>query len=488
MAISGRETDRYCAKPSVSSQMYQTFFELMNEGGLTLDSMGRIHHCNPCFAMMMREPIDSLRGRCFYERLSSAGRDRVRRALDLGRADAFEGILYTMVGDELPVLLSLAPVDAIDQRMTCVAVTDLSEQRSVVDSLRRSEEFGRGILNSMNDGIIVLDASGTIIAENDSWRRYVLESSDRGRETGEAFRIGSDYILICEELARKSYPGAREVCDGIKSVLAGELPAYMFEYPGHTMRGDRWFILNVMPLGAGHRGVVISHCDISRRKKAEDEIRMALQEKSILLRELYHRTKNNMAMIIAMLDMQSSGFEDAGMRDAFLEAEDRIMSMALVQELLYDSENLSRINLRDYIGELIDHLMESYQAVASNVRTCLELNDVFLPVEIAIPCGMILNELISNALKYAFDRVGTGTIKVVLSRGEDSRIGLVVSDDGKGVPAGFDFRRDGGLGLQTIFLLGEGQLHGSVEFLSRGGVECRFEFSDAYERSGRFEG
>jgi len=371
--------------------------------------------------------------------------------------------------------------------MPCVAVTDLSEQRSVIDSLRRSEEFGRGILNSMNDGIIVLDASGTIIAENDSWRRYVSESSDGGRGTGEDIRVGRNYILIYEELARKSYPGARDICDGIKSVLAGELPAYMLEYPGHAARGDRWFILSVMPLGVGRSGVVISHCEISQRKKAEDEIRMALQEKSILLRELYHRTKNNMAMIIAMLDMQSSGFEDAGMRAAFLEAEDRIMSMALVQELLYDSENLSRINLRDYIGELIDHLMESYHVVAANVSTCLELNDVFLPVEIAIPCGMILNELISNTLKYAFGRGGTGTIKVVLSRGEGSRIELIVSDDGKGVPAGFDFRRDGSLGLQMIFLLGEDQLHGSVEFLSRGGVECRFEFSDAYERSGCFE-
>jgi PAS domain S-box-containing protein len=218
--------------------------------------------------------------------------------------------------------------------------------------------------------------------------------------------------------------------------------------------------------------------DITERKQAEQQIRKALSEKETLLHELYHRTKNNMGMINALLGLQAGHSDDENLKRAFAEAQDRIISMALVHEKLYETKDLSHINLKDYILGLARLLMDSYGISQGRVALAFDMDDVLISIDIAIPCGLILNEIITNAIKYAFPSGRSGTIRVDLHRSETGAIRLLVSDDGVGVPPGFDARRDGRMGIQTILELAERQLEGEVHVSTEKGVAYRMEFAD----------
>ncbi len=215
-----------------------------------------------------------------------------------------------------------------------------------------------------------------------------------------------------------------------------------------------------------------------KREQAEDRLKHALAEKTTLLQELYHRTKNNMQVICALLDFQAAYIESERALQAFAETKKRIQSMALVHQKLYQSQDLSRINLREYIQDLAALLMQSYQIPHSKVTLVYDMEDVWVLIDTAIPCGIILNELISNALKYAFPGDRQGEIHVRLVCEDDATIELQVADNGVGVPENFDFRHDGQLGLQNVLALGEMQLQGQVHFEKQAGVTCRLSFKD----------
>jgi len=219
--------------------------------------------------------------------------------------------------------------------------------------------------------------------------------------------------------------------------------------------------------------------DITGPRQAEEDTRRSLTEKEILLRELYHRTKNNMNTIIAMLDLQARLTDDPRLTQAFTVAQDRILSMSLVHERLYKSKDLSRIDLKDYIGDLVSHLSDTYGIADGRISIACELEPVSVMIDSAVPCGMVLNELISNAIKHAFPDDRAGVIRVGLAYDADGLIRLEVADTGVGVPPGFDFRRDGRLGTQAIFSLVERQLDGRVSLDTGEGVAWRFEFRDA---------
>ncbi len=218
--------------------------------------------------------------------------------------------------------------------------------------------------------------------------------------------------------------------------------------------------------------------DISEQRLSEERIRKSLAEKETLLRELYHRTKNNMAVIIALLDLQARSFSDEHLREEFVEAENRIRSMALVHQKLYEAQDLSHINLKEYLGELVTLMLQSYCVTPARIALRYEMDDVSVLFDSAIPCGLIANELISNALKYAFPAGTEGEIRVGLRALAGGEIELSIADNGKGFPPGFDLRRDGQLGLQNIFILAERQLQGQVVFSSAQGVACTIRFRD----------
>ncbi len=225
--------------------------------------------------------------------------------------------------------------------------------------------------------------------------------------------------------------------------------------------------------GVSHfQGVVM---DITERKQAEEMIRSALAEKVVLLKEIHHRVKNNLQIISTLLDLQAESLRDEGALRAFRESQDRIRAMALVHEKLYRTENLSSIDFAGYIESLTTHLYNSYAIDPERVSLSIDAGDVRLGIDQAIPCGLIINELVSNALKYAFPGDSVGGIIVRFQGGGGGPVLLTVADSGVGLPDGLDFRSGETLGLQLVRMLVK-QLRGEVALdNSRGACfEIRF--------------
>jgi two-component sensor histidine kinase len=224
--------------------------------------------------------------------------------------------------------------------------------------------------------------------------------------------------------------------------------------------------------------------DITERKRAEEMVRQSLREKEILLREVYHRTKNNMNVIIALLSLRGESSGDATVVQTFKDIENRIKAMALVHQKLYQSQDLSRIDMREYLSDLSSLLVKT--AAGSNGRMAMEFDMIPLPVSIdkAIPLGLIVTELFSNVIKHAMREEGETRVRLRLARGGAGDIELNFSDDGVGVPPGFDFRARQTLGLQTVIMLVEHQLRGRVDFEGGRGVSCRIRIPLSPEPDG----
>ncbi len=191
------------------------------------------------------------------------------------------------------------------------------------------------------------------------------------------------------------------------------------------------------------------------------QIRTALEEKSVLLREVHHRVKNNLQIVASLLALQSRKVKSPESLALFQESMDRVRAMALIHENLYRSESAAAIGAADYIRRLANDLMAAYALRAGNVHLKLDAADVPLSPDTAFPCGLIINELVSNSLKHAFPEGRSGTIRIGLRRdGED--IELTVADDGKGLPDGIDAASGGSLGLRLVRNLA-GQLGGTFQ-------------------------
>jgi PAS domain S-box-containing protein len=219
--------------------------------------------------------------------------------------------------------------------------------------------------------------------------------------------------------------------------------------------------------------------DITHRKQIELALESSLNEKNQLLRELYHRTKNNMQVIISMLMMQMDRSEDQATRTTFQETVSRIQAMALVHEKLYQSKNLSSIKLDDYIHDLSLLLKKTYQVEQNHIQINLDLQPTSTLIDIAMPCGLVINELISNAFKHAFPHSRAGEITIqLIHHAEQGMIHLVVSDNGIGFPDELDLKQSASFGIPIIISIIEHQLQGVIEFESQNGVTCRIQFPE----------
>jgi PAS domain S-box-containing protein len=196
------------------------------------------------------------------------------------------------------------------------------------------------------------------------------------------------------------------------------------------------------------------------RIRAEEQILGSLREKEVLLKEIHHRVKNNMQVIISLLSLQSLHIFDKRDRELFVDCQNRVFSMALVHEKLYQSENLSAIDFHEYLNELVSEVKRAYQ-LNKPITLNIDSNVVFLDIERAIPCGLIVSELVTNAMKYAFSDYHDGIITVALASNNDHYI-LSVKDNGKGIPDGFDFHKSESLGFMLVNALVQ-QLRGTIE-------------------------
>ncbi len=201
----------------------------------------------------------------------------------------------------------------------------------------------------------------------------------------------------------------------------------------------------------------------------------------MLLREVHHRVKNNMQVISSMMGLQSGVVEDKKYARMFEDSQNRIKAMALIHEKLYGSGDLTNIDVGDYIKSLAEDLLRSCGVDANKIALKTDIQDVFLRVDTAINCGLIINDLVSNSLKHAFPEGKSGEIKIAFGRSGKKRFELVVSDNGVGMPEDLDFRNTESLGLQLVTTLAEYQLKGKIELNRNGGTEFQIKFKEKKE-------
>ena len=237
----------------------------------------------------------------------------------------------------------------------------------------------------------------------------------------------------------------------------------------------------------GQLAILTINRDITERRNSEERLKTSLNEKVILLKEIHHRVKNNLQIILSLLDLQAETLEDPETLQVFQDTRDRIRSMALLHENLYQGENLGRIDISEYVGKLVDYFWGLYGGMGVTINSELNVENTTLGIDTALPVGLILTELFSNSLKYAFpDGVG-GIIEVLLQK-EQGLLKLDFRDNGVGLPKDVDFFNPKSLGLQLVNLLAE-QLNGSVEFDGNAGISytLRFPYKPSYECSDKSE-
>jgi PAS domain S-box-containing protein len=220
--------------------------------------------------------------------------------------------------------------------------------------------------------------------------------------------------------------------------------------------------------------------DTTSRKKAEERLCASLAEKTVLLKEIHHRVKNNLQIICFLLELQSDSIPDAQSRSCFQKSQDRIRSMALVHEQLYRSRDFASIDFTDYVENLATYLFNSYVREPGRISLRVEADSVLLDIDMSIPCGLIINELVSNSLKHAFADGREGEIAIGLSTDDKGAITLTVTDDGVGFPTDFDFMNTQSLGLQLVCMLVK-QLQGEIELRNDNGSSVVVRFRGPVE-------
>ena len=222
--------------------------------------------------------------------------------------------------------------------------------------------------------------------------------------------------------------------------------------------------------------------DITERKRAENQIKASLAEKEVLLREIHHRVKNNMQIISSLLNLQAGYIKEKDDLKMIKDSQSRIRSMALIHEQLYKSQDFSRINFPDYVQRLAVHLFQFNQVDPNLIQLKMSLEDAFLDIQTAIPCGLILNELITNSLKHAFPQGRRGEIGLGLHPLKDRTYQMIVRDTGVGLPQDVDIRDPKSFGLQIVTMLVD-QLEGKMEVEKEGGTTFKILFKELKYKS-----
>lgn len=212
-----------------------------------------------------------------------------------------------------------------------------------------------------------------------------------------------------------------------------------------------------------------------KRREAEEGLKKSLAEKEILLKEVHHRVKNNMQIISSILKMQQRQVDDPKLKEVLEESQNRIRSMALVHENLYRTENLAKILFSNYVKSMASNLSHTFSEVQNNVRFEFDVIDVYMPLDTGIPCGLIINELLSNSFKYAFPNKNNGIIRIQLKNVGSNNYELIVSDNGIGINGSFDIEKTKSLGMRIVTKLVQ-QIEGTLDYDFSNGTKFTINF------------
>jgi PAS domain S-box-containing protein len=341
---------------------------------------------------------------------------------------------------------------------------DITERKKIEKTLQDSRERLLGFMDSASESFHLIDENFKIIEIN----KPALDKL-----------IAMEKTIYCREDVRgksflEIYPFFKEShrYTALQDVLKSEQRVF-FEDTVVTSLGER--ICMNCQIFRVNDGLGIIATNITDRKQAEEQIKTSLKEKETLLQEIHHRVKNNMAVVSSLLSLQANSMNDDRLKAALMDSQNRVQSMSAIHEILYQSENLSSIDMDLYLSKLSSSMVQSY-TTSSKINLKIEAENILIGVEQASPVGLIVNELITNSNKYAFPDNQEGEIKISLQKKED-QIELDYADNGIGIPQNFDWENAKSMGLNLVKILVENQLDGSIALNRENGTKFTIKFN-----------
>jgi PAS domain S-box-containing protein len=460
-------TDRKRAEEGLkeAENRYRTLFEGANDATFIVNPDGfltecnrttlKIYGCDQLADIIGRTPWD------FSLPRQPDGRDSKEKALELintaveGKPQRFYWQHVRKDRTTFDAEVSLNRLMLGNKVFVQAFVQDITAHRQAIEALRKSEEKYRGIFDQSVAAIFAFDNKKKFIDSN---------------------QAGLDLLGYSrEELLHMSIPDVDADAADISSAhqqlfSVGQLVNY--EHKLRRKDGTIITVLNnsrpVTDLHGNVIGMLSTLIDITERKLAEEILRATLKEKEVLLREIHHRVKNNMQVVSSLLALQAE-MENEQLKQVLLESQQRIMAMAMIHEQLYSGKNLATIDFSAYLKSIVQHLQGAY-GNQDNVRISLELDKVELEIDQAVPCGLIINELITNSFKHAFPKGAKGTIQIRVHLVNGTEVVLEVSDNGVGIPPGLDLCTPSSLGLRLVHGLLRHQLKGGLDVANQGGT------------------
>jgi PAS domain S-box-containing protein len=348
---------------------------------------------------------------------------------------------------------------------------DIEAVRARIDALKSDNILYKMFFESMTEAVGIISPLGTILFTNYRIPQILLYDNEEIINNNVFNLLDNDnQIIIIKQLIKQkqkndwsSYELSWTAKDGrqIPSIVSPK-PIYN---ENKEFIGSFAMITEVTPL-----------------KIVEHRLRQSLAEKEVLFQELAHRTKNNMQVINSLLALQSSGIDDPTVHEIFRETQNRIMSMAKAHQMLYQAKDLTRIDFKSYLYELASGLIRSYKFETDRISLDFKAEPVSVSLDIAVTCGLVVNELITNSLKYAFPDKRSGVIRIRMTTEIDQYIRLCIGDDGAGFRDNFDFKSMKSLGGRLVTNLVQRQLKGTLEVQSHENPEFGICFKNVPPR------
>ncbi|HLP40180.1 MAG TPA: PAS domain S-box protein, partial [Fibrobacteria bacterium] len=364
-------------------------------------------------------------------------------------------------GRVIQVSLHLAPI-----RDAAGAIIGVSSVSHDITSQKDAEAKFRGLLEAAPDAMVIVDQAGRIVLVNAQMEKLFGYSRDD--------LLGKPIETLVPARFKPAHPGQRSgyFAHPRPRPMGMGRELYALRKDGSEFPAE----ISLSPMES-EEGLLVTAAirDITERKTAEEQIRKSLAEKESLLKEVHHRVKNNLQIISSLLRLQSGRVQDPEALRALIESEERVQSMALLHENLYRSGDLGRVNFQEYLQSLLSELMGAYSDLSPRVELAALADIQGLDLEKAVPLGLLINELVTNAVKHAFPGNRLGRVEVSLFMEGEGRCHLSVKDDGVGLPEDLERRKASSLGLHIVETLAA-QLGGEFGFRSNGGTEFHMEF------------
>ncbi len=342
-----------------------------------------------------------------------------------------------------------------------------AQKNQLIDSLQESEHKFRSLYEATSDAVMLLDEQQFFDCNPATLKIFGCSKKEQfyGKHP-------SDFSPLFQPNGQDSASLSSQI-----TTAAMATGSYRFDWVHKRLDGSEFpaeVLLNVMEIN-GKKCLQAVVRDITDRKRDEDQIKASLAEKEVFLQEIHHRVKNNLQVISSLLKLQSRYIQDSHVIEMLKESQNRVRSMALVHEQLYQSKDLSNIDFPEYIENLAHNLFQAYEINAAGIKLQTNIAPCSLNVDTAVPCGLIINEFVTNSLKYAFTGQNKGTIKIDFSLDNNRVCVLVVSDSGIGLPKDLDYQNCRTLGLRLVVSLVK-QIRGKIELLESVGTVFKVTF------------